>query len=121
MDVALVNGLFIRTAGPPDGRTLVFVHALADNGLAFAPLFYTPLAEEFRLVAVDLAGFGASPRQDNVLTIAQHAETIAALARSLRATEQVGLVAHSVGSMIAVEAASRLGELFGGLSRSKEI
>ena len=79
------------------------------------PLFDTPLAQHFRLVAVDLAGFGASPRQDGVLTIAQHAETIVALARSLSAAGPIGLVGHSVGSMIAVEAATRLGEQFGGL------
>ncbi len=115
MDVALANGLFIRTAGPPAGQVLLFVHALADSGLAFVPLFDTPLAERFRLVAVDLAGFGASPRQDDVLTIAQHAQTIAALARSLSAAGPIGLVGHSVGAMIAVEAAPRLGELFGGL------
>jgi pimeloyl-ACP methyl ester carboxylesterase len=78
MDVALANGLFIRTAGPSAGQTPLFVHALADSGLAFVPLFDTPLAEQFRLVAVDLAGFGASPRQHGILTIAQHAETIAA-------------------------------------------
>jgi pimeloyl-ACP methyl ester carboxylesterase len=115
MDVALANGLFIRTAGPPAGRTLLLLHAFADCGLTFVPLFDTPLAEHYRLVAVDLAGFGASPRQDDVLTIAQHAQTIAALARSLGAAGSIGLVAHSVGAMIAVEAAPRLGDLFGGL------
>jgi pimeloyl-ACP methyl ester carboxylesterase len=115
MDVALANGLFFRSAGPPAGRTLLFLHAFADCGLAFVPLFDTPLAERFRLVAVDLAGSGASPRQDDVLTIAQHAETIVAFARSLPTPGKIGLVAHSVGSMIAVEAAPRLGELFGGL------
>jgi len=115
MDVALAQGLFIRTAGPPTGQTLLFLHAFADCGLTFAPLFDTALAERFRLVVIDLAGFGASPRQDNVLTIAQHAEHVAALARSLPAAGPIGLVAHSVASMIAVEAAPRLGELFGGL------
>jgi pimeloyl-ACP methyl ester carboxylesterase len=115
MDVAVANGLFLRTAGPPAGRTLLFLHAFADCGLTYVPVFDTPLAEHYRLVAVDLAGFGASPRQDNVLTIAQHAQTIAALAHSLCAAGPIGLVAHSVGAMIAVEAALRLGELFGGL------
>ena len=115
MDVALANGLFTRSAGPPAGRTLLFIHAFADCGLAFAPLFDTPLAERFRLIVMDLAGFGASPRQDDVLTIAQHADMIVAIARSLPAPGPIGLVAHSVGSMIAVEAAPRLGKLFGGL------
>ncbi len=115
MDIALHDGLLIRLAGPAKGGTLVFIHALADCGLAFTPLFATPLAEEFRLVAVDLAGCGASPRRDDVLTIAQHAEAIAALARSLSASGPIGLVGHSVGAMIAVETAARLGGRFGGL------
>jgi pimeloyl-ACP methyl ester carboxylesterase len=115
MDVALQHGMLVRAAGPANGRTLLFIHAFADCGLAFAPLFSTPLAGELRLVAVDLPGFGASPRRDDVLTIAQHAEAIAALALSLSASAPIGLVAHSVGSMIAVETAARLGERFAGL------
>ena len=113
--VALANGLFIRTAGPPTGQTLLFIHAFADCGLTFAPLLRTPLAEHFHLIAVDLAGFGASPPKDEVLTIAQHAETVAAVAVSLSAAGPIGLVGHSIGSMIAVEAAHRLGERFAGL------
>jgi pimeloyl-ACP methyl ester carboxylesterase len=115
IDVALAGGLFIRTAGPPTGRTLLFLHGFAGCGLADLPLFDTSLAERYRLVVVDLAGFGASPRQDDVLTIAQHAEAVATFARSLRAARPIGLIAHSVGSMIAVEAAALLGALFGGL------
>jgi len=115
MDVALHDGMLIRAAGRADGGTLVFIHALADCGLAFTPLFATPLAEAFRLVAVDLPGCGASPRRDDVLTIAQHAEALAALARSLSPSGPIGLVGHSVGSMIAVETATRLGRRFGGL------
>jgi pimeloyl-ACP methyl ester carboxylesterase len=115
MDIAVVDGTFIRMAGPAHGRTLLFVHAMADCGLAFTPLFATPLAETFRLIAVDLSGFGASPRQDQVLTVSQHAEAIVTLVRSLASSGPVGLVGHSVGSMIAVEAASHLGERFDGL------
>jgi pimeloyl-ACP methyl ester carboxylesterase len=107
--------MFVRMAGPASGRTLLFVHAMADCGLAFTPLFATPLAETFRLVVVDLPGFGASPRQDEVLTISQHAEALARFARSLSSSGRIGLVGHSVGSMIAVEAATHLGERFCGL------
>lgn len=115
MDIALADGMFIRMAGRRGSRSLLFIHAVADCGLAFTPLFATPLAETFRLVAVDLPGFGASPRQDDVLTISQHAEAIVMLTRCLASSGPIGLVGHSVGSMIAVEAASRLGEHFGGL------
>jgi pimeloyl-ACP methyl ester carboxylesterase len=102
-------------AGVPAGRALLFLHAFADCGLTYVPLFDTRLGERYRLVAVDLAGFGASPRRDDVLTIEQHSRNIATLARSLSATQPIGLVAHSVGSMIAVEAVQHFGNLFGGL------
>jgi len=107
--------MLVRTAGPRNGRTLLFIHALADCGLAFTPLFETPLADSFRLIAVDLPGFGASPPRDDVRTIAQHAKVVAALADAVSSTDPVGLVGHSIGSMIAVEAASQLGQRFGGL------
>lgn len=115
MEAALVDGLFARQAGPWDGRVLVFVHAFGDCGLSFSPLFDTALAREFRLTAPDLPGFGSSPRQDHIRTMADYAEAIVAFTRSLETTGPVGLVAHSVASMIAVEAAYRLGEMFGGL------
>src|SRR5262245_41489368 len=81
-----------RSTGPPTGQTLLCIHAFADSGLTFVPLFDTPLVEHFRLVAVDLAGFGASPRQDDVLTIAQHAEAVVAVARSLSGARPLGLI-----------------------------
>lgn len=115
MDIALADGMLIRTAGPRSGRTLLFIHALADCGLAFTPLFETALADSFRLIAVDLPGFGASPLRHDVLTIAQHADAVVALARSMSSAGPIGLVGHSVGSMIAVESARRLGNQFGGL------
>lgn len=115
MDVALVEGLFVRRTGPPDARPLVLLHAFADSGLAFLPLFETQLAMRFRLVALDLAGFGASPRQDAVRTLADHAETVVRTIKSLGPTKPVGLVAHSVASMIAVDVAQSLGERLSGL------
>jgi pimeloyl-ACP methyl ester carboxylesterase len=115
MDVALEQGMFVRSAGRASGRTLLFIHCLADCGLAFTPLFETPLADAFRLIAADLPGFGASPRRDGVATIAEHADAVTALVQRLAPIGPVGLVAHSVGSMIAVEAAQHLGERFGGL------
>jgi len=68
MDVALIDDVLVRVAGPRSGRTLLFVHGFADCGVAFTPLFGTPLAERLRLIAVDLPGFGASPRRDESLT-----------------------------------------------------
>lgn len=110
-----MNGIFARLIGPSDGRLLVLLHAFADSSEAFLGLFATSLAKRFRLVALDLPGFGASPGQDGIMTLADHADTIVSVVRSLDTTGPVGLVAHSVSSMIAVDVARGLGERFGGL------
>ncbi len=68
MDIAVITGLLVRTAGPPGVRTM-----------------------------------------------AEHAGAIAGLVGSWPASGPVGLVAHSVASMIAVAAAPRLGVDFAGL------
>jgi pimeloyl-ACP methyl ester carboxylesterase len=115
MDIALADGMFVRAAGPNNGRTLLFIHALADCGLAFTPLFDTLLAHSFRLIVVDLPGFGASPPRHDVQTIEQHASAVATLVNAMAATNPIGLVGHSIGSMIAVRAAARLGQRFAGL------
>lgn len=115
MDVTLINGMFVRAVGPPSGCMLVFIHAFADSGQSFLPLFDTPLARRFRLVAVDLAGFGASPRREDIRTLAEHGQAIVTVVDNLAGTQPVGLVAHSVASMIAVEATQRLGPRFAGL------
>lgn len=115
MDVALVNGLYTRMAGPKDGRVLVLLHAFADSSQAFLPLIETSLARSFRLVAMDFPGFGASPCQGHVRTVSEHAATIVGVLDSLAPGTPVGLVAHSVASMIAVETAQRLAGRFGGL------
>jgi pimeloyl-ACP methyl ester carboxylesterase len=115
VETLLVDGMLARVAGETSCETILCIHAFADCGTAFMPLLSTPLAESFRLIVIDLAGFGASPRQDNVLTISQHADAVCAVARSMGLPGPIGLVGHSVGSMIAVEVASRLDGLFGGL------
>jgi pimeloyl-ACP methyl ester carboxylesterase len=86
-----------------------------DSGLAFTPLFHTGLASRFRLVVPDLPGFGASPPRARLHTIANHAAAVAELVGSLPGQGPVGLVAHSVAPMIAVEAAPRLEACFAGL------
>lgn len=83
---------------------LVFVHTFSSNGGDFLPLFDTQLAQDYRLVAVDLPGFGGSPGQTQCRTIAEYAAVLADLAIHLSDGNKLGFVAHSVGSMIAVQA-----------------
>ncbi|WP_020662966.1 alpha/beta fold hydrolase [Amycolatopsis benzoatilytica] len=51
----------LRVAGPEDARPIVFVHGWAQSAAAWSRQFADPaLAENFRLVAMDLRGHGCS-------------------------------------------------------------
>ena len=52
--------LAVRTAGPLDAPPIVLVHGWAQSGAVFSAQFASPLAERFRLIAVDLRGHGES-------------------------------------------------------------
>ena len=107
-EIFAVDGMLVRAAGPLSAPCLLMVHAFACNGADFLPLFNTPLADSYRLIAVDLPGFGSSPSQFQYRTIAEHAAALALLTRHISNSERIGFIAHSVGSMVVVETIRQL-------------
>jgi pimeloyl-ACP methyl ester carboxylesterase len=88
------------------GRPLVLLHGIGMSSEAWAPVM-APLAEERRVIALDLAGFGRSaplprdvaPVQENLLEGLRH--TLAALGIA----GPVDLVGNSLGGQLALTAA----------------
>ncbi|MET4072462.1 pimeloyl-ACP methyl ester carboxylesterase [Bradyrhizobium sp. S3.2.6] len=93
----------------------LFVHEFGDDSTAFSNLVETQLAEYFRLVFFDLPGFGSNTTGNLVLPPAQYGAYLTKLARELFSGCQIGVVAHSVGSIIAIDAIRWLGDCFSGL------
>src|SRR5882724_4028046 len=65
MEIATVIGgggtrLHVREWGRPDAPPILFVHGWSQHHLAWRHQFESALADEFRLVAVDLRGHGMS-------------------------------------------------------------
>lgn len=115
-DIDIVDGAFLRIAGPKHAPTIILLAGFPDNGYLFEPLFSCELAKRYRLITVDLWGFGASPRRDGINTVAEHARALAQLIVNYIPKEQmVGLVGHSVAATICVEIAAKLGDKIGGL------
>lgn len=90
-----------------NGRTaLVFVHGWAgDRRLWYRQLW--SLARDFRVVALDLGGHGASGRNRRSWTLASLAGDVAALVEGL-GLERVVLVGHAMGGPVSLDAARRL-------------
>lgn len=114
-EIRVSGGVYLRAAGPADGPAIWFLPGFADSSAAFSALFETALARRFRLFAPDLPGFGASPPLDGGLGFEDHAGILLDVIGDCCGDAPVGLVGHSVGSVIAAAAARRLGDRCAGL------
>ena len=87
-------------AGEGAGPVVVMIHGIASSSATFA--FVTPLLEKtHRVIAIDLLGFGGSPRPDDAeYTLEEHVAAIAATIRHLHLREPFVLVGHSLGTLI---------------------
>ncbi|TCO62770.1 alpha/beta fold hydrolase [Actinocrispum wychmicini] len=94
------------------GHGLVCVPAFADNGTSWRALFEALVGEGFEVFVVDLPGFGMSAPDRDRASIAGAADLVAQVAQRW---DEVSLVGHSLGSVIAVEAAWLLGSRCAGL------
>jgi pimeloyl-ACP methyl ester carboxylesterase len=111
-----IDGLKIRyadTSGPHDS-TLLLTSPWPESLYAFAPMWAT-LAEHARLFAVDLPGFGASERRDDLLSPRAMGAFLA------RLVSEVGLarphiVAPDVGTSAALFAAATHAERFASVT-----
>ncbi|MER8776412.1 alpha/beta hydrolase [Mesorhizobium sp. M0977] len=91
---------------------LVLVHGFSDTSRSFS-LLAPHLAGRW-LIIPDLRGHGASPAGTRGFASADFAEDVVSLIERLRLERPV-LVGHSLGSMVAIEAAARYPEMIGGL------
>jgi len=88
------------------GPTLVLIHGWNCDRRYWEPAM-AALEDDYRLVAVDLGGHGESGSGRQAWTIGSFGEDVAAVVRRLD-LERVVLVGHSMGGLVALEAAGRL-------------
>lgn len=104
------NNIFLRRNDTSSNIALWCLPGFADSNASFLPLFKTALAQETTLITPDLPGFGASPKNGHAATIAEYAATLRDLIEHVSPGAEIGLIGHSVGSVIAAETAQLLGK-----------
>jgi pimeloyl-ACP methyl ester carboxylesterase len=92
-------------AGDP---AIVLIHGWATDANYWNAQF-NPLKAKYTVVAVDLAGHGASSKNRTDWSMANYGEDVAAVARKI-SNRQIILVGHSMGGTVALEAAPRIGD-----------
>jgi pimeloyl-ACP methyl ester carboxylesterase len=109
-----VGNLYVRDGGKSEHVPIVFVHSLAGNGGQWA-LQLDHLRRRRRAVSLDLRGHGESdPADDGDYSIVGLAADIEAVADQLGMRRFI-LAGHSLGSVVAIEYASRHPERVAGL------
>jgi pimeloyl-ACP methyl ester carboxylesterase len=97
--------LNIITAGPDTDITFILVHGIGVSHRYFSQLIRV-LSEKYRVIAVDLPGFGKSPDPDHTLDIPQVADLIHDLLQQQGIKRSV-LVGHSMGCQFVTEVVRR--------------
>ena len=97
-----------RLARPVDtgsGPPIILLHGIGRSGDVWRHVV-SGLKEESRVVALDLLGFGASPKPDWLdYDIDDHARAVIATLERLRLRQPAVLVGHSMGCLVAVRVA----------------
>jgi pimeloyl-ACP methyl ester carboxylesterase len=98
---ARIEGRWLNFIDIGSGPALLFIHGLAgcwQNWLENIPAF----AAQYRVVAVDLPGFGESEMPDRPISISGYARALDALCDQL-GIQSVRLVGNSMGGYVAAE------------------
>lgn len=86
--------------------TIVFIHGLGSSAKMWQNI--TPEIKNARVISVDLLGFGSSPKPDwLVYKVGQQASSLRRTLLRLGCYDNVILVGHSLGALVAIEYARR--------------
>ena len=97
-------GYFLYVAhdsGQHDRPTIVFLHGIAATSKTWEPVIKSLDSRKYRVVALDLLGFGQSPKPQHCkYSVADHVRSVKKTLYSLD-IKKATLVGHSMGSLIA--------------------
>lgn len=92
--------IHVQEEGLPNRQMALLIHGWSSSWYALSPLLRT-MRQRFRCLAVDLPGYGQSPRLPHRTTIPAYADLLAELIGQVSDTPVV-LVGHSMGGMTSV-------------------
>ena len=92
---------------------LVLLHGFCENKDIWDG-FIGPLSAKYRVIAVDLPGFGSNPPLEHPLTIADMAEALYGFLQSI-GVEQCAMIGHSLGGYVALAFGEKFQQRLRGL------
>jgi pimeloyl-ACP methyl ester carboxylesterase len=87
--------------------TIILLHGIGSSLSMWKPLV-KKMPADVRIIAIDLLGFGASPKPNwNTYNVRTQADSLATTLFSMKIRGPVVVVGHSLGSLVAIEFARR--------------
>ncbi|WOL05729.1 putative lysophospholipase BODYGUARD 2 [Canna indica] len=103
--------LFVHVEGPKDGKAaeedVLFIHGFISSSAFWTETVFPNVSESarsrYRLFAVDLLGFGKSPKPpESLYTLREHVDMIERSVMERFGVKSFHIVAHSLGSILAL-------------------
>ncbi|XP_050891707.1 probable lysophospholipase BODYGUARD 3 [Lathyrus oleraceus] len=107
--------LYVKSQFPTSGESredVLFIHGFISSSLFWTetlfPNFSSEANSKYRLFAVDLLGFGKSPKpSESLYTLREHLDMIEKSVLEAHKVESFHIVAHSLGSILALALAAK--------------
>ncbi|MDJ0756696.1 MAG: alpha/beta fold hydrolase [Ardenticatenaceae bacterium] len=99
------QAVHVEESGNPNRQIALLIHGWSSSSYALSPLMEM-LSKRFRCMAVDLPGYGKSPKFAGKTTIPAYADLLAGLIEQV-AEGPVVLIGHSMGGMISLTLTER--------------
>lgn len=93
--------MMVYEAGPPDAEPVVLIHGIGDGGARDWRPLIIDLAEDHRVIAVDMPGFAGSTKGNHLYTPDQLALAVHGALQG-RTTEPFTLIGHSLGAAVSM-------------------
>lgn len=88
------------------GEAVVLLHGIASSGQSWQPVIHELDSQKYRIIALDLLGFGTSPHPKWLdYSVDDHARAVMTTLRRKGIRKPFILVGHSMGSLVAAEIA----------------
>jgi pimeloyl-ACP methyl ester carboxylesterase len=111
------SDLALRTRqGDGDACAIWCVHGFGASGASFLEAFDAPELRRYSLFVPDFPGFGRSPEGERPQGLHEAAELLSRLIVAHSGSEQILLLGHSAGGLIATEVAGELPQVAGLIS-----
>jgi cis-3-alkyl-4-acyloxetan-2-one decarboxylase len=91
-----------------EGKPILLLHGLGSSSAVWEPMVKKLDHAKWRVITVDLLGFGKSPRPEwSPYDVHEHSKSVRATLKKLKITEPVVIVGHSMGCLVAANVAMR--------------